>query len=267
MKDNIKRVFFGVEVEAPWPTELPRGRVLDAAHRHMTLAFLGNISYPPLRDILPNFPTPPMRIGLVGHFDKCLALPPHHPHVIAWHAYWQDDSRDLISFQKALSNWLRENNYTVDEREWLPHATLCRQPFNPREWEKAFSPIPFYTGAINLYESMGNLSYVPLWSYPLLVPFEEIEHMADMAFKVYGETIQQLYHHAFTALAFKFPQLLNYFKPIDSIQTLDEIIMALNDIIGRADAEIGCPMKAVSFHGDIMTHANATLEWEMIVDV
>ena len=267
MKEDIKRVFFGLEVDAPWPTELPRGRILDAGHRHMTLAFLGNVQYPPLRDILINFPTPPIKIGLVGHFDKCLALPPRRPHAVAWHALWQDDNQKLVTFQKTLSDWLRHNNYTVDEREWLPHTTLCRQPFDLPAWEKAFVSIPFYTGAIHLYESLGDLKYVPIWSYPILGPFEEIEHIADMGFKIYGETIQQLYHHAFTAIAFKFPQLLDYFKPVQQVQTLDEIIMTLNEIVGRADGEIGCPMKAVSYHGDIVKHTNSTLEWEMIVDV
>ena len=29
MKEEIKRLFFGIEVHAPWPYLLPKGRILD----------------------------------------------------------------------------------------------------------------------------------------------------------------------------------------------------------------------------------------------
>lgn len=267
MKEEIKRLFFAVQVHAPWPVKLPHGRMLDAAHRHMTLAFLGNQPYAPLREHLPSFPTPPMQIGRVGWFDSCLALPERHPNVVSWHAAWLGDNLALASFQKKLIAWLLECGYDMDTREWLPHVTLCRQPFDLRAWKQTFVPLPFYTGSFHLYESPGNLIYNPVWSYPIRVPFEEIDHTADITFSIYGETLQQLYHNAFTALAFKFPPLLDFFASHLSLETVDDLIIGLNDIIGHADREIGCPFKAVSFHGQVANLEDLTLQWEMIVDV
>lgn len=267
MAEEIKRLFFGIEVQAPWPSHLPRGRLLDEAHRHLTLAFLGNISYAPLHDILETFPKPSMQLGSVGYFDSCLTLPPRHPHVVAWHACWIDGGESMITFQKLVESWLLSYNYSVETRAWKPHVTLCRQPFNPRDWEKAFAPLPFYTSSIHLFESVGNLRYVPIWSYPIKAPFEEIDHTADMAFIIRGESLLQLYYHAFIALAFKAPQFLNFFKPELCLTTLDDLIIALNNTIARVDSAFGCPLKAVSFHGEIVTLPNSLLQWEMIVDV
>ncbi len=267
MNDETKRVFFGIEVHAPWPSKLPQGRLLDESHRHLTLAFLGNISYSPLRALLESLPKPPFLIGPVGQFDAFLLFPPRRPNVVAWHAVWLDQDTPLIAFQKRLVDWLRQINYSVDEREWLPHVTLCRQPFNPRAWEKIFVPLPFYAGSIHLYESIGNLNYIPLWSWLIQPPFEEIEHTADMAFIVRGENLQQLFHNAFTALAFKFPPFLNFFTSVERLETLDDVIIALNVIVGTVDGAVGCPLKAVSFHGEIGVLEDSTLIWEMIVDV
>jgi 2'-5' RNA ligase len=267
MSEEIKRVFFAIEVHAPWPSKLPQGRLLDETHRHLTLAFLGNIPYPPLHNILEHFPTPLMRIGSVGFFDSCLLLPPRHPHVVAWHAHWLEDHTALVTFQKQLMEWLLSHGYSLDTREWKPHVTICRQPFHAQEWQKAFAPLPFYTSSIHLYESVGNLQYVPIWSYPIKAPFEEIDHTADMAFIIRGETLRHIYHHAFIALAFKSPDFLDFFKPDAPLTSLDDIIIALNEMIARVDSAVGCPLKAVSFHGEIVVLPDSLLQWEMIVDV
>src|SRR5437868_6914258 len=100
MSDPIKRVFFGCEVTAPWPTQLPPGRVLDPTHRHMTLAFLGETRYDRLQEILPGFPTPPFSVGLAGEFNRCLFLPERHPHVVSWHMRYLDDAAPLRTFQQ-----------------------------------------------------------------------------------------------------------------------------------------------------------------------
>jgi 2'-5' RNA ligase len=267
MLDEIKRLFFGIEVHAPWPSQLPPGRLLDEAHRHLTLAFLGNIPYPSLEDLLDHFPHPSMQVGSVGYFDSCLTLPPRHPHVIAWQAHWVDERSPVIAFQKTLVEWLLSHHYSLDTRAWKPHVTLCRQPFDSHAWKKVFVPLPFYASSIHLYESTGNLNYVPLWSYPIQPPFEEIDHTADMAFIIRGETLQQLYRNAFASLAFKAPQFLDFFSPEPSLQTLDDLIIVLNNIIAHMDSAVGCPMKAVSFHGKVVTLPNSLLQWEMIVDV
>ena len=266
-KEEIKRLFFGVEVHAPWPQKLPKGRTLEESHRHLTLAFLGNIPYQPLLLLLNQFPKFPTSIGTAGYFDSCLFLPSHHLHVAAWHASWFDDSVSLSSFQKELSQWLHTHSYQIDNRPWMPHLTLCREPFDKKEWKEAFSPLPFYTGDIHLYESQGQLTYIPIWTFPIKAPFEEIEHTADMAFIIRADTLEQIYQHAFTALAFKAPELLQFYASKGPFKHLDEIIIALNGIITHADCSVGCPMKAVSFHGEIIKLADSTLQWEMIVDV
>jgi RNA 2',3'-cyclic 3'-phosphodiesterase len=267
MHEEIKRLFFGIEIHAPWPPKLPPGRLLDVTHRHLTLAFLGNIPVRLLLALLETFPIIPMRIGTAGYFDSCETLPPRHSHVIAWHARWLDDHHSVLIFQKNLTDWLLSHHYSLDTRPWNPHVTLCRQPFDPQAWKKAFTSLPFYTGAIHLYESIGNLNYIPLWSYPVKFPFEEIDHVADMAFIIRGETLEQLYRNAFICLAFKAPEYLNFFIPLKPVHTLDEIIITLNAILTNVDMSVGCPMKAVSFHGEIVHLQDSSLQWEMIVDV
>jgi hypothetical protein len=99
-----------------------------------------------------------------------------------------------------------------------------------------------------------------------LPPFEEKEHTADLAFIVRGQTPQELHRNAQLALSFKFPMLLPFFSK--NLQTtLDGIIIALNEMVGSADAACGSPLKAISFHGQIKEDAYQILHWEMIVDV
>lgn len=266
MDETIKRLFFGAEVEAPWPEKLPPGRLLDEKHRHLTLEFLGNIPYEKLAKLLPEFPAPEYRVAPVGHFDELLLLPHRHPNVAAWHVSWHRNTA-LESLQKQLSEWLRSHGYAVDGRPWLPHVTLCRQPMNPRRWIDDFHQLPFTTGSIHLYESRGNLTYEPIWSLPVQRPFIEIEHTADMAFEVYAETMAQLYDNASIALCFKCPALLRFIDLSLVPQSHEEIVEGLNRLIAVADGAVGCPMKAVSFHGEASKLPNGLLHWEMIVDV
>lgn len=262
-----KRLFFGVEVHGLWPSALPKGRYLDEAHRHLTLAFLGDIPYEAFHKIADQIPPPPMRVGSVGYFNECLVLPPRHPHVVAWQTHWWDGNPQLHDYQSSLSKWLSSHHYEMDERPWKPHVTICRSPFNPKEWLKAFKPLPFYSSSIHLYESKGNLSYVPIKSFSILPPFEEIEHTADMAFLVRGENVREIYHHAFGALTFKVPELMDFYASGYPVDSLDDVIMLLNSSICKADAAVGCPLKAVSFHGQISVLPDSLLQWEMIVDV
>lgn len=267
MEKEIKRLFFGIEVHAPWPPHVPEGRLLDEEHRHLTLAFLGNIPYEPLKEILNDFPKVSLKIGSVGYFDSCLVLPPRHPNVVAWHAHELGDSSPIAHFQTLLSDWLISHGYSLDKRSWNPHVTLCRQPFDAHKWMKDFIPLPFYTCSLHLYESTGHLQYVPLWSYPIQAPFEEINHTADMAFIIRGENLQQLYRNAFIALSFKAPEFIEFFTPGEALNNLDDIVIALNHIVSKVDSSIGCSLKAISFHGEIIPLQDALLQWEMIVDV
>lgn len=236
------RLFFGMEVVSAWPENFPSGRILLENHRHLTLAFLGESNMPDVR----SFPKPPFSIGLSGYFDQCLCL----SHVIAWHIHWLEEG--VVAYQQELASWLHL------KQDFLSHVTLSRKPYVEKEWKEHFMPLPLYVKNINLYESMGYSQYKTLWQYPLLAPFEEIEHTADIGFIIRGNH----YLHAQLALAFHFPPLVRYFD-VSPKTDLDEIVPALNAIIARADSEIGCPFKAVSFHGTISQNQ----EWEMIVDV
>lgn len=274
MKDQFdqesKRLFFALEIVAPWPEQYPVGRLIAEEQRHCTLAFLGQTHFPQIIEAVSSaFPPPPFSTGLVGRFDKCLFLPERHPHVVAWHIDWLEEPVHLITFQNAFVAWLSANGFHPQhsERPFLPHVTLCRSPFDPHQWKKAFTPLPLMTGDIHLFESLGHSQYKSLWSYPIKAPFEEIEHMADVAFHVRSDSVKTLHQHARAALAFRYPSLLRYFGQDAAGENLDDIIIDLNDLLAKADQEEGCPFKAVSFHGTIVEENESTLLWEMIVDV
>lgn len=264
---NSKRLFFGLAVQAPWPETLPQGRLLDASHRHLTLAFLGECNYQTLQERLPAFPSPPFKVGFVGKFDQCLFLPERHPHVVAWHVTLLTSPSSLIGYFKTLISWLQAMGFNPDTRHpFTPHVTVARLPFNKRVWEKKFTPLPLMLSTIHLYESVGGLKYVPIWSYPLTPPFEEISHTADLAFWIRGEAFDHLFVHAQGALAFHFPEILPYLIEKDQIENLDEVIIALNELVAYVDQNISCPFKAISFHS-LLEEREGILHWEMIVDV
>jgi RNA 2',3'-cyclic 3'-phosphodiesterase len=265
---NIKRLFFGMEVHAPWPHELPEGRLIQEQYRHMTIAFLGNADLVLLLEKLKFFIPPSFKVGLVGKFHQCLFLPKRDPHVVAWEIEWLEKPNRFISFYHHFMEWLEKQGFSPDKKhaDFLPHVTLCRSPFNVKEWEEGFQKLPFSITSLNLYESVGNSVYEVRWKYPFVNPFKEIEHTADIAFEIYGESLNQLYNHAVAALAFKYPPFLHDFIPLKKIKNLDELIISLNQLITKVDSEIGCPFKAVSFH-DLLTEESQLLKWEMIVDV
>lgn len=269
-KSEQKRVFFAFEAMAPWPEALPQGRLLEAPNRHLTFAFLGQTDYPSLEEILPSFPKPPFKVGMVGKFNECVFLPPKRPNVVAWQIEWLDQNYyDLDVYQKEVANWLQCHNFSVriHKNRFLPHITITRRPFEIKEWKKAFRPLPVMIQNIHLYESLEALTYRPCWTYPVRAPFEEIEHAADVAFLIRGETLSQLHYHAIAALSFLSPSLLSYISQAKQVENLDDIIIDLNDLITQADQEEGIPFKAVSFHGEIIEEKDQTLMWEMIVDV
>ena len=254
-----------MEVHAPWPEKLPNGRLLDPNHRHLTLAFLGNVDYSQMQEALRTFPPPPFTLGFAATFDQCLFLPPRHPHVVAWHIKGIKEER-LVAYQKTLIQWLQNKGFPSEVKlEFMPHVTLCRAPFEERLWQQTFTPIPLMIQHIHLYESVGNLKYESLWHSPLLAPFEEIEHTADLGFLVRGHTYKELFYNAAIAICFHFPPLIAYIPAVD-VQSLEEVIVTLNQMVYRADCEIGCPFKAVSFHSQ-MTSENNILQWMMIIDV
>lgn len=262
-----KRLFLGAEIMASWPHELPKGRIINEHTRHITLAFLGNTSWPELEKILPFLPKPPFSIGLVGKADKYIFLPEKTPRVVAAHVEWLTEKNSLSHFQMDLTDWLGAHEYKTDKRDFLPHITLARAPLDLEKWKETFFPFPLFVKALHCYESLGNLTYHSLWTYPLLPPFEELDHTADIAFHIKGKDLEQLHLHALVALAFKFPPLLSFFSTDVALNSLDDIIIDLNSVVAKADMAIGSPFKAISFHGNITQDENQCLQWEMIVDV
>lgn len=266
-----KRLFFGFEAIAPWPDVRPppRGRTLQESERHLTVAFLGDIDYGRLEPLLATVPLPPFLVGLAGYSRQLLLLPKvTRPNVAAWEVAWLQASQQLVDYVHLLGSWLREHTFPIDDRrDFLPHVTLCRAPLDAAAWQATFQQLPLVLGHLHLYESIGSLRYQPIWTHHLHLPFEEVDHTADLAFLIRGETVPQLFYHALAALAFKMPNLLKYRKEELTLQTVDDVVIALNEVVSDADSEVGCPFKAVSFHGEIVEENDHTLSWEMIVDV
>lgn len=259
-----KRLFFGLEVAAPWPDRYPRGRLIPVECRHATLVFLGNIPWEPLQALRSEIPPPPFILGPMGVADSCLLLPPRHSKVVAWHVTFAGDNR-LEKYQQTLSEFLRGHDYVVEDRPFLPHVTVARAPFDAGEWRECFHPLPMIVKGVNLYETVGSLQYERVWQWPLKPAIEALEHTADVAYKVRGETIQDLQNHAFLALAWEWPLVLQQTPILRN--SLEDVISDLNRIVTLVDTSQGCPFKAVSYHGDILHGEDGLLEWEMIVDV
>lgn len=204
-------------------------------------------------------------MGLTGYFDKCLFLPELRPHVVSWHAHlWQD--QQVQKYHQSVVDWLRQHRYAAESRLQLPHVTIARSPFQQQEWEEAFTPLTIMLSAIHLYESVGNLTYLPLWSHLLALPFEEFGHSIGIVFKIKAESIVEWYQHAFMALAFKYPFLLKYHREISNDANFNDVIDALNGVITDCNSVTRCPVKSVSFHGDLRNE-NGVLQRDMFVDV
>ena len=229
MNLTLKRLFFGLEVHAPWPTHFPKGNILAETQRHVTLSFLGHCDLENLLGELRYFPltskTSP--IGFCGLFDYCLFLPPKTSHVVAWHNHWYHQKYFIEIFQRTLTDWLKQLHFSPDSSEWLPHTTICRGSFDQEEWLKSFIPLPFFTQSIHLYESLGNATYQSVWNYPVLAPFEQIASQKNHLL-IRASSLSDLYYNAFTALAFKYPSLVAHFIQINELSSLDEVTDVLN---------------------------------------
>src|ERR1700754_5190163 len=114
MTDDTKRLFFAYEITSPWPHHYPKANVIDFQSRHLTLAFLGNISYNKLKNSLNEFPAPSFKTGPVGFFNKCLFLPEQEPLVVTWHVEFFEQANNVSLFQKSLVQWLESHDYILD---------------------------------------------------------------------------------------------------------------------------------------------------------
>lgn len=263
-----QRLFFAIETMCPWPETFPPARLLSEEHRHMTLVFLGETDSDALLACLPLIPDPSFKIGLAGCFDAPLFLPESRPRTAGWHVRLFEGQDLLTAFRQKLLVWLSETNFIHRfDNNFLPHVTIARDPEDLVSWRCAFTTLPLYLRNIHLYRSLGHSKYESLWRHPILPPFEELEHTADIAFLVRGEDWKSLHLHASLALAFQFPPLLPFIEIKREPKDFVDLVAGLNELVSKADAEIGCPFKAVSFHGDVQMSTNGIWEWEMIVDV
>jgi len=255
-----------MECHAPWPEEFPKGRILAEEDRHVTLAFIGSVEFDRFLSHLQSIPLPPFNVGLVGAFSHCHFFPKKCPRVVAWEVNVINRTQELLDYQKNIESWLKEGEFHLDDRDYLPHMSISRGHFQVDQWEKAFSPLPLYLCNLHLYESMGSSRYRSIWTHAIPAPFMKFEHMADIAFKIRGQSLKEIFDHAFTALAFQCPEIIHFRDDSPSPESLNDIIVRLNHIVGLADAEVGIPLKAVSYHG-ALKDIEGLWEWEMIVDV
>jgi 2'-5' RNA ligase len=228
----------------------------------MTLAFLGSTS-PSISEKA--IPIPSFDIGPASYSTKWIFFPSEtEARVVAAETA---SLSPLLDYQYTLSQWVKTEGYpSHDSRPFFPHITLARGPLDVESWKKIPCEIPFYIRSIALMESLGHSRYQHLWRHSFLPPFAEIEHTADIAFLIRGSDFYDLFFHAQIALSFKFPALVAYLSKEKNFPSLDTVIAALNDVIARADLDIGIPFKAVSYHDEMAYHSNH-LEWKMIVDV
>lgn len=272
MAEEKKRVFFALQAVAPWSSDEPEGRVLLPAERHMTLSFLGNTAWRAIQQLLARLPAAPFTVAPIGLCDACLFLPnPSHPKLVCWHIAAPEMER-IKQWQKILCKILFSLRIAIEQRHsFMPHVTLCRAPCDFTAWKSSFQQLPLYFPALHLYQSMGALRYTPLWSQQLLLPFEQIDHTADMAFIVRGETLESIAQNALIALAFQLPEILTHSVPFQRMNSLEDVIFFLNEAITKTDIAIGTPFKAVSQHGYLekKTAQNKKnfWQWEMIIDV
>ncbi|KPK33053.1 MAG: hypothetical protein AMS24_02325 [Chlamydiae bacterium SM23_39] len=262
-----KRLFLAFDIFSPWIEEEPKGRYIDKNFRHLTLIFLGNVKKEKIDEIISKLPIPSFQIGAVGIFDKILFIPHFHPRVVAFNINWLILEKDILEYRKDLISFFKKLDILVDEKPFLSHVTVARKTFDKKSWKKNFIKLPLAIKKINLYESLKNSNYQSLFSYDLISPFEELEHTADIAFKINGYDYNHLFINGFIALCFKFFKFIEYFpKKVFFIKNIDDVIIELNDLISRMDSEIGSPFKAVSFQANVVSKQNY-LEWEMVVDV
>lgn len=263
-------LFFGFEVTAPWLPETPEGRLIDPAHRHLTFLFLGKVEVEELVDQLSQQPPFPLLRSPIGIFDDLLFLPKQRPRVVAlsFQQRLSTGEEAIGSFREEWMEWLHHLGYALSDTHlsFLPHVTLARAPFHPKEWKKWFIPSAAFFPAFHLYRSLGHLAYETLWTHPLPLPFEELSHEADLAYLVRGRTWEEVAQHALLALTFRERALLSYWDSLPALSSWEEVVQELNRRIYRADAEEGIDLKAVSYHGKPKVTPEG-IAWEMVVDV
>ncbi len=257
----MSRFFIAFVIEAPWPDKLPPARLLEKDERHLTIAFLGEAPQEETLRSFSNLPPPSFSLGFCGCLDSLVFLPERTPRVVAYHVQMPHEE-DVQAYVSAVHTHMK---LTLRDH-WIPHVTVGRRPFEIEEWQKAFHPLPYTSSKIALFESLGDLRYKTLAEIPLAPPIEKLDHTADIACILRGQSMQALFQNALIALALEDPRFLRFRMEKANVSSVDDIVNFLNRCIAKIDSEEGSPFKAVSFHGKLIKRADF-LEWEMIVDV
>jgi hypothetical protein len=166
-----------------------------------------------------------------------------------------------MSYCQSLSEW------TLKKTQILPHISISRNPFNENSWKNFPCQIPFFIRGVALFNSLGHSTYELLWQKKSQAPFEEIQHTADIAYQICGQTFSQILYHATLALAFSFPAFTRYLSSSISCSSIEEVIGLLNSWVAKIDTEEGIGLKAVSYHATVQLREDNLLYWTMIVDV
>lgn len=238
-KDGKRRLFFGFEVDTPDQIALAAGKLLAKKDRHITLAFLGEVDLEILLTHLNHFPKPDFTDGFMGIFSEVLFLPPPHPTSVAYKATFPGKERSIRMFQQRLVNWLKVLGFPPDEpeREWLPHVTFARKPFEFSPWRDAFQSCPFAVSKLHLYESMGDTKYEPRWTYSFKPVYE--------ATIVRGRIFTEWFFHMKAALSMRHPQLWEFFQDSSEPRSHREAYQMINRGIAAANAKHGLGINAL----------------------
>ncbi len=245
-KGSTGRFFFGFSIQAPWAQKEPQGRAVPIPFRHMTTDFLGNRDRKEIELLIPQISFP--SFFLTGILKELIFLPFDSPRTVSTTCQFFTGEKNLYEFVK---------------KEFLPHTTLCRSPFDKKGWVTSFKPLPFFSQQFALFETVGSLQYEIKHSWPLLIPFSPIDHPAGLCFKIQAFSYEELYYHAAIALSFSFPTAVSFIQ-LATPQDFDSVLDELNKLIARLDSEHGSPFKSVSVHGEAFFNG-PILTWEMIV--
>lgn len=252
----MSRLFFAMQAKLPF-FEMPFGRSLLENDRHLTLTFLGERKKDEILSKMGNLALPFNLLSPSARCDQILFL----SNVVALNVKFLSHLDFVLSIKRDL-----DLLYQIDASEpWLPHITLARAPFDAKGYEELNVNLPALFTSFHLYESKGSLTYVPIWSFQFLEPFEIVSHTADLAFKIRGETFSDLFHSAALAISFQYPELFKFYEKKECTN-LEEVIEKLNEFITVCDIEIGSEIKAVS-HSSNIVHQNKIYTWEMILDL
>src|SRR3989304_5696453 len=105
-KLTLTRLFLGMELSAPWPENMPQGRIISSNARHMTFAFLGQKSLDEVGPALNLLPANPSMIGPATLMDHLQFFPEKPARVVALHVDFSAHV-EWLNFFEEVRVWTR----------------------------------------------------------------------------------------------------------------------------------------------------------------